>query len=84
MTREGDPPPRPEVVVYDANVLYPFQLRNLLVQCAVDGLGSVGNHREWMTAAARWIMAAKLRSVLSLRMAIRLNSFSLPKKFSIR
>jgi len=29
-------------------------------------------------------MAAKLVSVLSLRMATRLNSFSLQKKFSIR
>jgi predicted nucleic acid-binding protein len=33
----------PPVVVYDANVLYPFHLRNLLVQCAVDRL-----------VAARW------------------------------
>src|SRR5882762_10743820 len=47
-------------------------------------LGSVGIHREFITAAARWIMEAKLWSVLSARMAIRLNSFSLPKKFSIR
>src|SRR4051794_1979505 len=47
-------------------------------------LGPVGIHRDAMTAAARWIMAAKLGSVLSLRIAMRLNSFSLPKKFSIR
>ena len=47
-------------------------------------LGRVGIHRDAMTAAARWIMAAKLWSVLSLRMAIRLNSFSLQKKFSIK
>lgn len=33
----------PPVVVYDANVLYPFHLRNLLIQCAVDRL-----------VAARW------------------------------
>ena len=50
----------------------------------VDGLGPVEIHRELMTAAARWIMAEKLRSVLSLRMAMRLNSLSLQKKFSMR
>ncbi len=42
------------------------------------------SYRELMMAAPRWIMAAKLVSVLSLRMATRLNSFSLQKKFSIR
>jgi hypothetical protein len=41
-------------------------------------------HREFITAAARWMMALKLRSVLSARMAMRLNSLSLQKKFSIR
>jgi hypothetical protein len=29
---------RPPVAVYDAGVLYPFHLRNLLVQCAADRL----------------------------------------------
>src|SRR5216683_563520 len=47
-------------------------------------LGSVEIHRELMTAAARWIMAWKLWSVLSARMAMRLNSLSLQKKFSMR
>src|SRR6266571_1904156 len=47
-------------------------------------IGSVEIHRELMTAAARWIMAWKLWSVLSARMAIRLNSLSLQKKFSMR
>lgn len=47
-------------------------------------LGSVGIHREFITAATRWIMAAKLWSVFSARSAIRLNSLSLPKKFSIK
>jgi hypothetical protein len=37
------------------------------------GQGSVEIHRELMTAKDRQIMAAKLVSVLSLRMAIRLN-----------
>ncbi len=35
-------------------------------------------------AASRWIIVSKLVSVLSLRMATRLNSFNLQKKFSIR
>jgi hypothetical protein len=47
-------------------------------------LGLVENQRELMTAAQRLIMAAKLGSVLSARMAIRLNSLSLQKKFSTR
>ena len=47
-------------------------------------LGTVEIHRELITAAARWIMASKLWSVLSARMAMRLNSLSLQKKFSIR
>jgi hypothetical protein len=33
-----------------------------------------------MSAAARWTMALKLASVLSVRRAMRLNSLSLPKK----
>jgi len=49
-----------------------------------DALGTVEIHREFITAAARWIFAAKLWSVLSARMAMRLNSLSLQKKFSIR
>ena len=48
------------------------------------GLRPVEIHRELMTAAARWMMALKLWSVLSARMAMRLNSLSLQKKFSIR
>jgi hypothetical protein len=48
------------------------------------GLGLVEVHRELMTPATSWIMAAKLRSVLQARMAMRLNSLSLPKKFSMR
>jgi predicted nucleic acid-binding protein len=42
----------PPVAVYDACVLYPFQLRNLLVQCGVDRLvearWSDEIHDEWM------------------------------------
>jgi hypothetical protein len=50
----------------------------------VGELGSVEIHREFMTAAARWMMALKLWSVLSARMAMRLNSLSLQKQFSIK
>jgi len=31
-------PTSPLIVVLDANLLYPFQLRNLLVQFGVDGV----------------------------------------------
>ena len=51
---------------------------------AVRVLVVVGIHRELMTPAARRIMASKLRSVLQARIAMRLNSLSLQKKFSIR
>lgn len=50
----------------------------------LDGLGPVENQRELIIAAPRWTIAAKLVSVLSLRMATRLNSLSLQKKFSIK
>lgn len=50
----------------------------------MDALGPVWIHLEFITAAVRLIMASKLISVLSARMAIRLNSLSLQKKFSIR
>jgi hypothetical protein len=42
----------PPIVVYDACVLYPFHLRNLLVQCAVDRLVDARwtdeIHNEWI------------------------------------
>jgi predicted nucleic acid-binding protein len=42
----------PPVAVYDACVLYPFHLRNVLVQCAFDGLVEARwtdeIHSEWM------------------------------------
>jgi hypothetical protein len=37
MESDGTPPSMP-VVLYDANVLYPFHLRNLLVQLAVNDI----------------------------------------------
>src|SRR5260370_28648896 len=57
---------------------------SLFVFNQLGDLGSVEIHRELMTAATRWIMAWKLWSVLSARMAMRLNSLSLQQKFSIR
>ena len=42
----------PPVAVYDACVLYPFHLRNVLIQCAFDGLVEArwtdDIHAEWM------------------------------------
>jgi PIN domain len=49
-------PYKPPVAIYDACVLYPFHLRNLLVQCAVDRLvearWSDGIHDEWIRSVA--------------------------------
>lgn len=43
---------KPPVAVYDACVLYPFHLRNVLIQCAVDGLVAARwtdeIHAEWI------------------------------------
>ncbi|QLF71630.1 PIN domain-containing protein (plasmid) [Peteryoungia desertarenae] len=43
---------KPPVTVYDACVLYPFHLRNVLIQCAFDGLVEARwtdeIHDEWM------------------------------------
>jgi len=43
---------RPPVAVYDACVLYPFHLRNVLIQCAFDGLVEARwtdeIHAEWI------------------------------------
>ena len=42
----------PPVAVYDACVLYPFHLRNVVVQCAFDGLVDArwtdDIHAAWM------------------------------------
>jgi predicted nucleic acid-binding protein len=47
---------RPPVAVYDACVLYPFHLRNLLIQCAFDGLVNARwtdeIHAEWIRSLA--------------------------------
>src|ERR1700679_197468 len=45
---------KPLTVVYDACILYPFHLRNLLIQCAVDRLVEArwtnDIHEEWIQA----------------------------------
>jgi hypothetical protein len=45
-------PTPPPIVVLDANLLYPFQLRNLLVQFGVDGViaprWTTNIHEEWI------------------------------------
>ena len=47
----------PPVVVYDACVLYPFHLRNLLIQLAVEGLVPArwtdAIHVEWIRSLAK-------------------------------
>jgi hypothetical protein len=45
---------KPPIVIYDACVLYPFHLRNLLIQIAVEGLviarWTDAIHEEWIRA----------------------------------
>jgi hypothetical protein len=52
-----DRPASPPVVVLDANLLYPFQLRNLRVQFGVDGIvaprWTARIHEEWMGNLAK-------------------------------
>lgn len=58
---------KPPVAVYDACVLYPFHLRNVLIQCAFDGLVAArwtdAIHAEWirnLTAAVPALEPARL------------------------
>ena len=48
----------PPVAVYDACVLYPFHLRNVVVQCAFDGLVDArwtdDIHAAWMRNIKLW------------------------------
>ena len=72
----------PKGNIHNARTMELF--RKVGIADRIRALGTVEIHREFITAAARWIFAAKLWSVLSARMAMRLNSLSLQKKFSIR
>jgi predicted nucleic acid-binding protein len=67
----------PPVAVYDACVLYPFHLRNVLVQCAFDGLVEArwtdDIHAEWMrnlTANAPGTSIKRLEATRDLMKAV--------------
>ena len=53
----SDPARRPPIVVLDANLLYPFHLRNLLVQFGVDSIiaprWTARIHDEWVRNLVR-------------------------------
>jgi predicted nucleic acid-binding protein len=61
----------PPVAVYDACVLYPFHLRNLLVQCAVDRLVEARwtdeIHDEWIRSLAANAPATPLGHLIAAR-----------------
>jgi hypothetical protein len=56
----------PPVAVYDACVLYPFHLRNVLIQSAFDGLVEArwtdDIHDEWMRSLAANHSVIRLRT----------------------
>src|ERR1700685_1733841 len=68
---------RPAIAVYDACVLYPFHVRNLLVQCAVDRLiearWTAEIHDEWirnLSASDSTIPIERLHAVRDLMNAV--------------
>lgn len=71
-------PNLPPVVVLDANLLYPFQLRNLLVQFGVDGViaprWTKRIHEEWISN----LVAAGRASVDRLQRTRELMDHALP------
>jgi predicted nucleic acid-binding protein len=72
--------PDPPIVVYDACVLYPFHLRNLLIELAVHGLVAARwtdtIHDEWIRnlAATRGIPHARLVMTRDLMKAVLPNA----------
>jgi predicted nucleic acid-binding protein len=62
---------KPVIAVYDACVLYPFHLRNLLVQCGVDRLvearWSDAIHDEWMRNLAANVPTLSVRRLAETR-----------------
>lgn len=62
---------KPPVAVYDACVLYPFHLRNVLIQCAFDGLvearWSDDIHGEWMRNLAANTPALPIERLIATR-----------------
>ena len=73
-------PFKPLVAVYDACVLYPFHLRNLLIQCAVDRLVEArwtdDIHDEWIRslAAVSGVPSTRLQATRDLMKAILPNA----------
>ncbi|OHV79979.1 PIN domain-containing protein [Rhizobium sp. LCM 4573] len=61
----------PPVAVYDACVLYPFHLRNVLIQCAFDGLVEArwtdDIHGEWMRNLAANTPALPIERLIATR-----------------
>ena len=70
----------PAVVIFDACILYPFQLRNVLVQLAVDRLVDARwtdeIHDEWMRNLAANVLAI---SIERLQITRSLMDQALPK-----
>ncbi|RCS21450.1 PIN domain-containing protein [Phyllobacterium salinisoli] len=62
---------KPPVAVYDACVLYPFHLRNVLIQCAFDGLVDArwtdDIHDEWMRNLAANTPALPIERLIATR-----------------
>ncbi len=62
---------KPPVAVYDACVLYPFHLRNILIQCAFDGLVEArwtdDIHDEWMRNLAANTPALPIERLIATR-----------------
>lgn len=61
----------PPIVVYDACVLYPFHIRNLLIQCAADGLVRArwtdAIHDEWIRNVAAAVPSVSVTGLLRVR-----------------
>ncbi len=62
---------KPPVAVYDACVLYPFHLRNVLIQCAFDGLVEARwtdeIHDEWIRNLAANTPALPIERLIATR-----------------
>ena len=62
---------KPPVAVYDACVLYPFHLRNVLIQCAFDGLVEArwtdDIHDEWIRNLAANTPALSIERLIATR-----------------
>src|SRR5258706_16042108 len=61
----------PPIVIFDACILYPFHLRNIAVQLAVDRLADArwtdAIHREWMRSLAARMPAIPIERLQATR-----------------